>query len=449
LASTKLTRAQVSQAEARAKELMDKRSGERERLEKLLHYRKHGVEPNGILSDARIMGMPPSVPDEVRTLAKKARVNVLRYVVASRVQDMYVDGYQTDTVPDNVPGWDIWQANGMDARQIGVHRAALTFGSAYVVVLPGKPVPVIRGVSPREMTVGYGDDDVWPVAGLWKMRGKRWRLIDDTYVWNLRGDDDGTLTVVDGTPHGARLPGAPIVRFRDTVDLDCDVEGVVEPLTELQDQINITSFGLLVAQHFGAFRQRYILGWLADSEAEAIKMGAARLMTFEDDDVKVGEFGQTDLRGYIESREASIRHLATVSQTPVHELMGQFVNLSAEALEAARASHHAGVEENRIACGESWEQVLALASSMAGRDVEASASVKWRDTTMRSFLEAAQALGTLTEKLGVPPKALWSRIPGVSQHELDQWKAMADEPGAFDDLMAMLDKTAGPGGQNG
>lgn len=428
----------VAQAEATAKDLMAKRQSERDRLERLLHYRKHGVEPFGIMSDARIMGMPTGVPDEVRILAKKARVNLMRYVVASRVQDMYVDGFQTETSPDNVPAWDIWQANQLDARQIGVHRAALTFGAAYVVVLPGKPSPVIRGVSPREMTVGYGDDDVWPVAGLWKLRGRRWRLVDETYVWELEGDDDGTPTVLNAAEHGAGV--CPIIRFRDTIDLDCDVEGVVEPLCELQDQVNVTSFGLLVAQHYGAFRQRYILGWIADSEAQALKTGASRLMMFEDgpNDISVGEFAQTELRGYIESREASIRHLATVSQTPVHELMGQFVNLSAEALEAARASHHAGVEENRIAAGEAWEQVLRLASELAGKPVEDSASVVWRDTTMRSLSEAANALGTLSEKLGVPPKALWSRIPGVTQHELDQWKAMADEPGAFDDLLMLL-----------
>jgi hypothetical protein len=28
----------------------------------------------------------------------------------------------------------------------------------------------------------------------------------------------------------------------------------------------------------------------------------------------------------------------------------------------------------------------------------------------------------------------------VSQHELDQWKAMADEPGAYDELMALMTK---------
>lgn len=433
-----------------ANQLMERRQAERDHLERLLHYRQHGVEPFGVLSDARIMGMPAGVPDEVRTLAKKSRVNLLRYVVASRVQDMYVDGFKTAASPENAPGWDIWQANQLDARQVGVHRAALTFGAAYVVVLPGKPVPVIRGVSPREMTVGYGEDDAWPVAGLWKLRGGRWRLIDDTHVWTLKGTDGGRLSVVSGAPHGAvdidgETPVCPIVRFRETDDLDTPVEGIVSPLTALQDQVNITSFGLQVAQHYGAFRQRWILGWLADSEAQALKTGASRLMMFEDSpqDVQIGEFSQTDLRGYIESREASIRHLATVSQTPVHELMGQFVNLSAEALEAARQSHTAAVEENRISAGESWEQVLGVSSRLNGTEVEASASVVWRDTSMRSFLQTAQGLGMLVEKLGVPPKALWSRIPGVSQHELDQWKALAEEPGAFDDLMAMLEKSGG------
>lgn len=443
-ATTTIDKAEVARAVATAKIAMEKREAEKERLDSLLHYRTHGVEPAGVMSRVQIMGMPQGVPEEVRTLALKSRVNLLRFVVATRVQDMYVDGFQTDTTPDNVPAWNIWQANQLDARQIGIHRAALTFGASYAVVLPGKPTPVIRGVSPRDMTVLYGDDDVWPKAALWKLDGKRWRLLDDKYVWEMSGDEGESLEAMACFEHGAGC--CPVIRFRETIDLDVPCEGVVAPLTDLQDQINITSFGLHVAQHYGAFRQRYILGWLADSEAEALKTGASRLMMFEDNpqDIQVGEFQQTELRGYIESREASIRHLATISQTPVHELMGQFVNLSAEALQAARASHQASVEENRIAAGESWEQVLRLASKLDGQEVEASASVKWRDTTMRTLTEVATALGIMVEKLGVPPKALWDRIPGVSQHELEQWKATAEEPGAFDDLMAALDKHAAP-----
>jgi hypothetical protein len=433
-----------SEADALAASLLKVRDSESPRLERLLAYRRTGVGPGGVFSDGRLSGLPVGVPDDVKSLAKISRVNLLRYVVASRVQDMYVEGFQTRTSPDNVEGWDAWQANGMDARQMGVHRAALTFGSSYVVVLPGDPTPVIRGVSPRDLTVGYGDDDVWPVAGLWRMPSGRWRLIDSTSVYDMAKGDDGALHVTWSWDH--EIGVTPIVRFRDTVDVDVDVEGIVEPMIALQDQINITSFGLQVAQHYGAFRQRYIIGWLADAEAEALKTSAARLMMFEDspDEVKVGEFSQTELRGYIESREASIRHLATVSQTPVHELMGQFVNLSAEALEAAKASHHAGVEENRISAGESWEQVLSLASLMMDAPVEESASVVWRDTTMRSLGEAANALGLMAEKLGVPKTALWPRIPGVSQHELEQWKAMAADPGAYDELVSLLGGQSAP-----
>jgi hypothetical protein len=344
----------------------------------------------------------------------------------------------------------VWQRNKFDARQIGVHRAGLAFGVSYVTVLPGEPVPVLRGASPRHLTVAYGDDDDWPAAALEKRRSNRWRLIDREAVYDLRDGESRFEVLGEPMVHEATADGeavCPVVRFRDTDDLDDPIRGIVEPFIPLQDQINITSFGLQVAQHYGAFRQRYILGWLAETEETALKMGADRLMMFEDSaqDVKVGEFAQTELRGYIESREATIRHLATVSQTPVHELMGEFINLSADALEAARASHQAAIDENRIMAGESWEQALNLAGEMTGTAPDAMASVLWRDTRVRSLAEAAAAFGQLVAELGVPPRELWSRIPGVAQHEVERWRAAADEGDPFADLERLLDRQANRG----
>lgn len=428
-----------------AKHLYELRSGDAPRLERLLSYRRTGAPPAGPFA-ALNGALPSGVPLEVRRLAEVSRVNLIRYVVTSRVQDMIVDGFQTRESGDNVPAWGAWQGNAMDARQMGVHRSALTFGSGYVVVLPGTPVPVVRGVSPRSITVAFGDDDEWPECALWRTSGG-WRFIDSENVYTLERERGRFLVVGEPARHGATV--CPVVRFRDAEDLDVDVEGVVEPLTDLQDQINVTSFGLHVAQHYGAFRQRYILGWLADSEAEAARVGAGRMMTFEDGpgDIEVGEFAQTDLRGYIESREASIRHLATVSQTPVHELMGQFVNLSAEALEAARASHHAAVLENRVVAGEAWEQVLRLASGLIGVAVDDSAEVVWRDTTMRSVKESVEALGLLSEALGVPRRSLWARVPGVTQLELDQWEDAADRDSGLGDILAVLNQGGGQGAE--
>lgn len=431
-----------------SKTLFALRGREKPRLDRIFAYLRD--DP-----DSRTLGgLPRGAPQDVIRLARMSRVNLVKYVVNARVQGLYVQGFQTPKSPDNLEAWNAWQRNGFDARQIGVHRAALSYGASYVTVMPSdRGVPVMRGASPRELTVAYGDDDEWPLFALERRPSGEYRLIDDTNVWHLRAPTAEKVELVAEDPleHGMRFDGrpvCPVVRFRDTDDLDDPCRGIVEPLFPLQDQINITTFGLQVAQHYGAFRQRYVIGWLAESESEALRASAARLMQFEDppSDVQVGEFAQTDLRGYIESREATVRHMATVSQTAVHELMGQFVNLSAEALEAARASHHAALEENRTVMGESWEQLLNLSAENMGAEVDPEADVVWRDTRVRSLTEAATALGLIAEKLGVPEEELWSRLPGVPQHELRRWRRALEDRDSIDGFDDMVGEDGGSTG---
>lgn len=420
----------------KARQLLEFRAAERGRLERIRGYLR--TDP-----DWRPVWLSAAAPVEVRQLAQVSRVNMLKFVVGARVQAMYVDGYRTPRAADDAPAWEIWRRNRFNARQVGLHRAALGYGAAYVTVLPGAPVPVLRAASPRAMTVVYGDDDDWPRFALEKRRSG-WRLIDDEAVYSLVEDGEG-FRALGHDVHGARLDGqkvCPVIRYRDTDDLDDPVVGLVEPLMDLQDQINITSFGLQVAQHYGAFRQRYILGWLAETEQQKLKASASKLWTFEDPEVKVGEFTETNLSGYIDSREASLRHLATVSQTPAHELLGQLVNLSAEALAAAEAGHRRAVTENETVAGESHEQMLALASEMGGLEVDPTATVRWRDTEARSLGMVVDALGKLVQMLGVPPQELWERVPGVTDDEIERWKTAAAEGDAFAQLNATLERQA-------
>jgi hypothetical protein len=44
--------------------------------------------------------------------------------------------------------------------------------------------------------------------------------------------------------------------------------GIVEPLMRVQERINETTFEMLVAQYFQAFKQRYVLGWVPKDEQE-------------------------------------------------------------------------------------------------------------------------------------------------------------------------------------
>lgn len=435
-----------SEAVDQTRQMIEWRQAEQPRLDRIHGYLRANQVPTWL---------PTSVPQEVRRIADLARVPVVKLIVDSVVQGLYVDGYRQPRAQEDVASWELWQRNRMDSRQIKVHREASAYGVSYVTALPGDPVPAIRGVSPRSMTTVYGGDDDWPMWALEKRRtasGKLWRLFDDTHTYWVGEESTNDPmnptrhTFITSEEHDAGV--VPVIRFLDTHEADDEIVGEVEPVIPLQDQIDLTTFGLLVAQHYGAFRQRYIIGWLAESETEKLRASAAKLWTFEDspDDVKIGEFDQTELQGYIDSREASLRHLATVSQTPVNELTGMLVNLSAEALVAARDAHNRKRDERKTVRGEAWEQALDLAGFYQGIPSDPSAWVRWRDTDARALSTTADALGKFAEMLGIPKRALWERAAeamGASQQELESWKTAADEGGALAELEDFLERQSG------
>lgn len=393
--------------------------------------------------------IPSSAPREVRKMAEIARVNVCDIVVDSLAQSLFVDGFRAADGVEAAP-WSAWQANRFDRRQSGVHRAAVAYGTSYTVVTPGTPVPVIRGVSPRRMTAMYGEDPDWPVWALEKTSPDTWRLYDDEAVYFLGRSQLGEFSHLETREH--RQPETPVVRYRDAEDLDedDDVEGVklgqVGPLIPLQDQIDLTTFGLLVAQHYSAFKQRYILGWVAESEEQRVKAAASQLWTFKDhpEDVKIGELSETNLDGYIKSRESTIRYAATLSQTPVHELIGELVNLSAEALAAAEAGRDRKTDERKTGLGESHEQTMWLVGRQLGVDVPDDAEVIWRDTSARAFSATVDALGKLVQMLGIPPEELWERVPGATRQDVERWKSAAAQGDSLAMLRDLFDQQARP-----
>lgn len=457
---------------------------EQQAIDKAVELRKSAAAERTVLDDVRRYWtgrqslpsvIPTSAPIEVKRMARMSRVNICSLVVESLSQSLFVEGFRGRPERDNAAVWDVWQRNRFDARQTGIHRAALAYGTAYARVLPGDPVPVIRGCSPRTLHAVYSPDDPdWPVYALERYSPGAWRLYDDTTVYLLRPKDD-TFEFLGSRDHGVGV--TPVVRFQETEDLDLEDDvadsaavaqmaivndagsnvtftttsstaphgvfaGQVGPLMALQDQIDVITFNLLVAQHYTAFRQRYIIGWTAPDENATLSATAAKLWTFDDPETKVGELSQTELEGYIRAREASLRHAASLSQTPAHELIGELVNLSAEALAAAEAGRDRKVADRQTLFGESHEQVMRLVGRLSGAEVPDSAQVVWRDTSARSLAATVDALGKLVTMLGVPPQELWERIPGVSQQDVERWKAQAATGDAFAQMTAMIERQA-------
>lgn len=440
-----------------AKVLLKLREEEQRRLKKIARYMK---------GDASSVYVPRGARQEYKWLIQRAKVNILPLVVTVVAQALYVDGYRPAGSDKNTKAWDVWQANRMDARQHGLHRAALKYGVSYAVVMPGKPVPVIRPMSPRRLTAFYEDpaDDEWPEYALEEttlntIKGKvrAVRLYDKTSRYDLeaRERDGGKLNLVKVERHD--LGVCPVVRYLNTADLDGDdcVRGEVEPLFEMQDQLNSTIFNLLMAQQYGAFRQRWVTGMAIPIDenggpVEPFNAAVNRLWAAEDADTKFGEFSQTDLGGYLSSAEATVRHMATVSQTPPHHLLGQMANLSAEALAAAESGLQRKIAERKSSFGESHEQTLRLTAHASGDAKgweDLSAQVVWRDTEARALASTVDALGKLTQMLQIPPQELWERIPGVTQTDVARWRKAAEKAAkdadAMEQLNQMLDRQMG------
>jgi len=412
------------------------RDAEQGRLDRLYTY-IHGTQ--------RFRWLASDVPAEVRRIAEMSRVNLLGLVIDSVAQSMYVDGYRAPKSEDEAPAWDIWQRNRLDARQLGIYRAGLGYGVSYATVMPGDPVPVIRGHSPRQMTVVYGEDDEWPLWALERRRSavkgaQLYRLLDDEFAYYVSVSDSGAVEFISSEEHDCGR--VPVVRFLAKSDLDDEVASEIDDLIHIQDQINLTTFGLLVTQHFGAFPQRFISGWVPDDPQQKLEAKQNKLWTFEDPEVRPGQLEAASLDGYVKSRQDSVKLLAAISQTPAHALRGELVNLSAEALAAAEQAERRRITERQTMFGESWEQVLGLAAELSGGSADPLAQVRWKDTEARAYAATVDALGKLAQMLGVPASELWEKIPGVTQADVERWKLAAEGGDAFAQLSRLLERQA-------
>ncbi|MGW1837074.1 phage portal protein [Streptomyces sp. NPDC002067] len=449
---------------------------ERERLDRIDRY---------MCGDHDGPYIPRSATEEYKLLAKRAISNWLPLLVKTPSQAMAVDGYRRSTdgadgpgLSDEVPAeWRVWQDQRLDSRQTPVHRAALTYGQSFVTVLPdpADPArPVVRGVSPRLLYASY-DDPAADALPLWALQvetmpdgegveARVW-LYDATYVHDLVVGGKGGPRLLASRPHGFTV--CPVVRFAPDIDLEGRVTGVVEPMIPIQDRVNQTLFDLLVSQTFGSFKVRTISGMAPDFRRDPetgevlydgdgrpqvvpIRADASRFLVAPDADTKFSQLDETPLSGFLDAIELATKHLAALSQLPPMYLgVGSLTNLSAEAMAAAEMALSRAVDEYQHALGESWEQVLALCATVVGVEPDPRAEVLWKDAESRSLAQTVDALGKAVQMLQVPPRAMWSRIPGVTARDVEEWAQIqeADDPGLrMADAMASA-VAPGPGAE--
>lgn len=402
---------------------------------------------------------PRHATAEYKELAKRAQAPWGDLIVGSVAQTLYVEGYKRPDAPDDSTGWDFWQANGMDARQIAIHRAVLTYGLSYGTCLPGQTltgdtVPVMRGVSPREMLAVYDDpaNDDWAQVAIRvkPLAGGAFRV----WVWDDMAVHEFKMADADAKPehvasplHGAGV--TPVVRYANRFDLEGRSSGEIEPFIPLLGRIDQTSFDRLVVQRFASWIVRTIAGMDVPETAQENGVTTTEVMhrlrvedilTAEDPETRFGSLPATPLDGFIKAKESDLTDLAAVSQTPAFEMLGSLANMSADALAAAKASQTAKSDEAKHLFGEAHERFIRLACHISGDRDGASdfnSQVRWADTSVRSLAQAVDAYGKLVQMLGFPAELLWSKVPGITQLDAVEAKRMREE---LDPMQALLEQ---------
>lgn len=394
--------------------------------------------------------IPDDAPPIMWDLARKSRTNYLPLLVRVFRQALRVEGYLT-AVPAERSPWRWWQANRLDGRQGGLHDSALKYGASYMSALPGDRGPACRAYTPRRLAAVYQDPEVdeWPMYTVHvDDAASHLVLTDDEAEYRFGMEDAGAVTGMAGLPSFTRTIGpqavtfietrshevgvCPVIRYRDSYLLDGEEQfGIVEPLLVVQERIDETNFGQLVAQYFAAFKQRAVIGWVPESEAEELKAGAARIwyLDVNKDEVDIRELAETDLTRYIDSGRAARRDFAALGQIPAGDLGAESIsNISDATLAGLERGKNARAGEIAMAFGESHEQLLRLMARLGG-DLDAAedwqAEVRWADREARTWAGQIDGLVKLVQASIMSADTALEHVPGLTDQQVEAARADA------------------------
>jgi len=364
--------------------------------------------------------------------------------------------------------WAIWQDNSLDALFARGLRTGLIKGETSLIVwADGKGDPRITVEDGAQVIVATD-----PATGARRAALKMWLDEDEARLFatlylpdaihkyqapqrttrNLaRRPGTWDQRIVDGEPWPLPNPlgVVPVIPIPNRPGLSGAGVSEIKAIVPIQDVINANLVQILLAGQFSAFRQRWASNVTLEVDPDTGKpvlpwvIAQDRLLTAPppapgEPEVRFGEYGQTDLSGYVSVHETAVQAMATLSRTPPHYFLGQSGTFpSGESLRAAETGLVSKAKDRIRDDSEPVELAMRLAfalkalapgisSTAASRYTRWSdmkrAETQWRDPESRTESEHVDAL-MKQKALGVPDEILWERVP-YSPQEIERIKAV-------------------------
>lgn len=282
---------------------------------------------------------------------------------------------------------DLFMSTELNLDSDEVHLAASVTGEGFVIVWPGEGEGEVEAFynDPRLVHVEYDSEN--PKKKSWA--AKWWTADDGTmrltlyYVDRLEYYSSAPTNAGSVTKYTAFKPlepakadnkfgVIPVFHFRRVGRrVISELESAISP----QNAINKLFADMMVAAEFGAFKQRWIIsntdvGQLKNAPNEIWNVPAGDGMG---QGTAVGEFGETDLRGYLGAMDDLARNLAVITRTPKHFIFGHAGgDISGEALIALEAPLNAKCAKYIERYQTTWREVAVFMLQVAGIPVAAS-----------------------------------------------------------------------------
>lgn len=270
-------------------------------------------------------------------------------------------------------------------------------------------------------------------------------LPDVVYWMRRQTHGGGAWEIMDSRPNP--LGVVPLVPLENRGRLSGHPVSEVEAVAPLQDAINSLWTHLLAASDDRALPTRVVKGTyrptreIVDENGEVIgeedlplePYRTNRLLWLEDSEASIAEFSAANLSNFTDVISLMVKHIAAQTRTPAHYLLGDMVNVSADALAALESGLVSKVMERQRFFGLSLRELMSLEARASG-DVEraealAGGTVEWRDPQFRSEAQYADAL-VKYKAIGVPDEALWARLPGSDPSDVERWRRMRTDQAA-------------------
>jgi hypothetical protein len=387
----------------------------------------------------------PEVREQVGSRLKPVTINYPRLVVAAIEERLQIDGFRLGDGDGGL--WQLWRENGLDLDAALAHFDALTYGRAPVLVWSaGEPGSVrITVESARQVAVAYDAASREPQAAvkLWlepaavgddaQQGYARAVLFLPDEIVRLRSKarvaDVGSVPVATGWNVEETIPNplgvVPVVELTNRSRVLGGGESELVDVLPIVDALDKLATDMMVSAEFAAMPRRYVTGMALPERpneetgepepdtAAAFNLTAMRTWFIEDEQVKVGQFPEAGLEGFVRGIETLTQQLASVSALPAHylnNLTGQLP--SAESLRSAEASLVAKVRRKMQSFGAGWGRVARLALLVRDGTLPAGADgleVVWRDPESRTDAMAADA-ALKRAQLGIPLPTLWADL---------------------------------------